>query len=179
MYLYEEYAKKNNFDCDFVRYSNQSIVFLREDSSYGVMTISKIYSDNSPNKYRISKSLPKSNEGFLKVISSVDVEWDDYENYILNNYKSKKNAILHSDDVFLIGWEIFVIISDKFFSNNISHNLIYPTIDFSISQSDRTKKINEFVEMLKLEFKPTYSSWLKMQENIDNYSYWLAEIINK
>lgn len=179
MYLYEEYARRINFNCDFVRYQNQSIVFLKENSSFNIITISKVYGNNQPNKYRISRSFPKGDEGFLKVIDCIDVEWDDYENYILNNYKSKNNAILDPSDVFLVGWEIFVIFNDKFFSDNLSYNSIYPTIDPLICKSNRIEKINEFVELLKLEFPPSYSSWLKMQENIDNYSYWLAEIINK
>jgi hypothetical protein len=178
MYIYEEYAKRTNYNIDhLVRYNSRSFVFLKKDH-YNLLSISKICSNNQPCRFFIQESEPSSISRKLNVKYILDLEFEEYENYIIENLKSKKNSICDPDLVFIIGWKTFLIYNDFVLGENISPNLIYPTLDESISNSKKIKNINKFSELLKKEFCSVYYSWKTIEDNIKNYSYWLAKIIN-
>jgi hypothetical protein len=175
MHLYQEYFNRKKIDKEQVRYADKSIIFTN-DLSNKVLLIEKKISNVGPNKFIFLKLKP--NKGFLRSFESFEIEWDDYEDYIYKNLKYKKNAILDSEDVFIFGWELFISCNDSFFSDNICYKTLYSTINRSLSKCDKIKNINNLISILNSDYKIIYNSWLIMQKDIDNYSYWLARLVN-
>ena len=174
MHLYQEYFNRKKIDKELIRYANKSIIFTSD--FYRALVIEKKVSSVGPNKF-VFLSL-KPDKGFLKSFESFEVEWDEYENYICKNLKSKKNAILDSEDVFIFGWQLFLSCNDSFFSSNICCETLHSTIDCSLSKKDKINNINNFIFFLNSDYKIIYNSWLIMKKDIDNYSYWLARLVN-
>jgi hypothetical protein len=175
MHLYQEYLTRKKIDKELIRYADKSLIFIN-DLSNKVLIIEKKVSNNGPNKFVFLKLKP--DKGFLRSFESFEVEWDEYENYIYKNLISNKNAILDSEDVFIFGWQLFVSCNDSFFSSNICYEKLYSTIDYSLSKQDKINNINNFIIFLNSDYKTIYNSWLIMKKNIDNYSYWLARLVN-
>lgn len=181
MYIYEEYAKRINFNIDLmVRYNNRSVVFIYEKQKYLILNIYKKQNNSNPCKFLIQKSTPSSTHRGFEENHSLYLEYEDYENYINHNLRASNNSTTNPEEVFLIGWNFFLVCNDFAISENISYNFIYSTIDNSLSCESKIRNINEFVEFLQNEFSFLYFSWKQnfWENNINNYSYWLAKIIN-
>lgn len=171
MYIFEEYARRIGTKYkNTIRYAEESVVFIK-NSNYEIIRINKII--NTPGKFRISKKVLNESD------SCVEIDWEDYESYINNNFRGLKNALVSKKDVFIGCWEIFLIQNQKVFLEYVSDNFIFKTIDFSINYDERIKNIEKAIDTLKIDSSSIYNSWCVNQKYINNYSYWLAEIINE
>lgn len=171
MYIYEEYAKRKNINIDFLaRYHQKSCVFLNKN--YKIIDISKVYNNNvHPSFFRIIESEPDRNSRGLKSNYFVDLNFEEYQDYIDKNLKSKNNCLEDPKKIFNFGWNVFLISNEIELEKKISPNLIYSAFD----DLENRKKL---LEILKNEFYHIYFSWLDIEERIKNYSYWLSKIIN-
>lgn len=170
MYIFEEYANRIGYKPNFIR-QHDSVVFLRNEGNC-ILDIKRVFFDSQPSKFRVELSFAnRPGECF-------DLDLEDYENYINNNFRSKKNSILDFLDVFIFGWIFFIASNDSSLEKSLSANLIFPTIDESICKEKRIQNINDLCIILKEEFSPLYAQWQTINDKINNYSYWLAEIIN-
>lgn len=175
MYIFEEYAERIQHKQTLIKYANKSFIFF---ASYPrkILEIEKTTSPNAPGKFRISERLidlvPIGDQ------KDADVEWDAYEDYIISKYKGSKNAIIDTKIVFISSWETFLYYNQNCFINCFGHNSIYKTIDLSLSEEERINNINYTIDVLKLENNMVYNNWIGFRYNPDNYSYWLANIIN-
>ena len=176
MYLYEEYAKRFSIQCPIFKRTDKLIVFLDKE----IILVEKKSNFNQPQSYQVSICEPeKSNSrsiSFFKSISKNDVALSEYDEYMLDFCKKTNSAIEDPNQVYLRFWEIFVIYNNYYFSNNISYNFLYATID--LDNEHRIKDIQEFISFLKNNNIHYYHRWLQMSDNIINYSYSLANSIN-
>lgn len=169
MYIYEEYASRIGFSDNLIKYHEKSVVFF-----YGlphiILTIKKTSGESRPSKFVFNKIQHAENQK----ISSNEVEWDEYENYINVNIRGAGGAIEEGQDVFLFSWEIFLQNNQSYFCNRFSQKLLYPSVDFSLEKNQRINSINSIVSLLDSKI---YNIWVQFQNN--KYSYWLAKIINE
>lgn len=168
MYIFEEYARRIGVGLPKIRYSEQSVVFLKK-SSYEIIKINKI--QGSSGKFSISRIILNKNT------NCVEIEWELYEPYI-KNFIGLGDALNSHIEVFIGGWEIFLIQNQSMFSE-YSHDFIFKTINPAISDSQRIKNIENSIDIFKNDSSIIYNSWCEHQKFINNYSYWLAEIINE
>ncbi len=171
MYIFEEYVRRIGADHqNILRYAEESVVFLKS-SNYEIIRINKI--TNTPGKFKISRKVLNESD------SCVEIEWENYEFYINKNFRGLQNALVSKKDVFIGCWEIFLIQNQKVFLEHFSDNFIFKTIDFSINCDERIRNIENSINILKIDSSSIYNSWCINQKHINNYSYWLAEIINE
>jgi len=171
MYILEEYLKRIGYEEPLVRYAEKTVVFI-DNLPYKILEINRVVSRNSIGKFIISK------RNFFVNLEQVEVDWEFYEDYIIKNFQGLKNAITDANDIFFITWEFFLSSNQNYFLSNFGHNSIYKTIDKSLPKHERIKSIEFIINILKLECNYIYNSWLETKKSSDNYSYWLAEIIN-
>lgn len=171
MYIFEEYISRIKIKDNIIRYSEKSIVFLY-NNYYEIIQINKIL--NSGKFQFIRKNLFDSFRNDI-----IEIDWNDYENYINNNLRSIRNALENKEDIFIANWEIFLIKNQKHLCDNYGHNFIYKTIDLSLSKKERIENILFFISFLKSNFDLIYNSWENSNSFLKNYSYWLAAIINE
>lgn len=175
MYVFEEYAERIGLEQIFIKYAEKSFIFF-EGYPREILEIEKIVLPNSPNKFRATKHSIASRSVNEKYF---DIEWDCYEDFIIKNYKGIKNAISDIKIVFIYSWETFLFYKQEYFINYFSHNSIYKTVDFSLSEDERINNINGLIDVLKLENNIVYNAWKNFRYGPDCYSYWLANIINE
>lgn len=170
MYIFEEYANRIGYKIDFVR-QHDAVVFIRSDNNF-IIDVKRIFFENQPSKFRVELffiSKPK------KVF---DLDLEEYEIFINNNFKYKKNSITNPVEVYIFGWEFFLASNDSILEKNLSPNIIFPTINDSLENCKRIQNIDKLSNILQEEFPFIYAQWKPFRQYIENYSYWLAEIIN-
>lgn len=164
MHLYQEYANRMAINKKFIRYAEKSVVFLKSNK-FRILSIEKFCKNPSPTKFKFTQIIPNKKE--------YEVEWDEYEKHIQSlNLK----VLTDPEDIFIFGWESFVISYDSIISKNISYKTIFSTIDENLSVQTIKNNIN-IVEEIINNFDELSSGWNKIKSYIDNYSYWLAELI--
>lgn len=177
MYLYEEYANRFNLNCSIFKREDKSLVYLRNNK---IICVEKKLNFNQPHSHEVFICCPEKNitggSSFFKVINKYEVEWNDYDNFILNFCKSNNNALCKYDEVFIRSWEIFIYYNDQYFLENINYNILFKTID--LNNKNIIKDIEHFIDFLKIHNTFYYEMWKKMKKNVDNYSYWLSNLIN-
>lgn len=167
MFLFEEYYKRVGIEFNPIKYCD-SFVFLKDNK---ILQIKKQNKDYGPNNFKVS-IISKENS------ADIEVEWDEYENYINKNYAHKKNAIYDELDIFIFAWEFFLVkYNYSFFI--FDFNILYNTIDHNLEKHFRKKEIIGFIENYLYYEKNLYEHWLEMNNNLNCYSYWLAKIINE
>lgn len=170
MYIFEEYANRIDYRPNFIRH-HDAVVFLMHQGNC-ILDIKRIFFDSQPSKFRVQLLFAnKPKECF-------DLDLEDYENYINEHFRYKKNSILDFLDIFLFGWNFFIVSNDSYLEKILSANIIFPTIDESISKEKRIQNINDLCFEFKEEFFSLNDQWQAINNKINNYSYWLAEIIN-
>lgn len=170
MYIFQEYANRFGIKEQFIR-QHDAVVFIKGQSDI-ILSAKRIYFDNQPSKFRVELFYSNKPKDFF------DLDIEQYEDYVNLNLKSKKNSILDYFEIYFFCWNFFLVHNDFILEKNISPNLIYPTIDDSICKEKRIDYIGQLSYLLQVEFPKLYVNWNYFRQNIDNYSYWLAEIIN-
>ena len=189
MHLSKEYCQRHSINVPLVKYTQKDgTIFLRDDSNLGVewFVLSFSFRDNPhhPGTYKISNRIPIHN-GYSKkllfeVIDENVLEWDEYEDYILDFAKDIKTSRVVTDqtEIVLAAWEMFVYCHDRSLSKFA--DILFPSFDAELSAADRYAAYqlasNYFFEN-KFDF---YISWKRdMISYIKSYSYWLAEIVQE
>jgi hypothetical protein len=177
MYLYEEYAKRFLISSPIIKRCDKSVVFLRSNQ---ILMIEKKLNFNQPDSYKLSICIPNKhnnhNFSFFKVLFCEEIEWNNYEKIILDLCYKNNEALENYEEIFIRSWEVFLSYNDFYFSKNINFNILYQTIDFN--NENRIKDIEGFILYLKNNNDYYYEMWLDMNKVVDNYSYWLAKLIN-
>jgi hypothetical protein len=152
MYIFEEYANRIDYEPNFIRH-HDAVVFLMHQGNC-ILDVKRIFFDSQPSKFRVELLFAnKPKECF-------DLDLENYENYINDHFRYKKNSILDFLDIFLFGWNFFIASNDSYLEKILSAN------------------INDLCFIFKEEFSSLNDQWQVINNKINNYSYWLAEIIN-
>lgn len=174
MHIFEEYANRHKIINNNIQYLSNSVVFTK-DCPHKIIKIDKICNRDHADKFKIliidskEKKLNTIKQGFY------DIGWDEYECFIVEKLNNFKNCICDNyEDVFISGWEIFVICNQDYFCEHVGLNTLYRSLDVQISKKERIKEIEDLIIKFELEKQ----GWDKIIKYIKNYSYWLANFIN-
>lgn len=188
MYLCEEYLQRNKTKINTVRHSTcNGYLFLNHQykkyrSNWLVLSITWIKNESHPGTYRFSESVPRTRDvdGYLNTVSVWRGEWDQYEQYCLDfakNYAGQ--AIVDETEKLVTAWEIFLRCFDDWFSQNVSPNSIYATVDLDRSLEERKTAIHSLLSHLAIDHKTAYNFWKNdIGRYFNNYSNWLGELVN-
>ena len=189
MHLGKEYCQRHSINVPLVKHTQKDgTIFLRDDSNLGVewLILSFSFRGNPyhPGTYKFLNIRPIHNgysEKLLFEIIDEDIlEWDEYEDYILDFSKTTKTSKVVTDrtEIVLAAWEMFVYCHDRSLSQFA--DILFPSFDTELSATDRYAAYqlasNYFFEN-KFDF---YKSWKRdMISYIKSYSHWLAEIVQE
>lgn len=197
MLLQEEYYKRHGIAIPMIRYERYVNVVLR-NSEYQWLVFSGSYQENKnhPGHYNFYYLKPKHNgysENLFENLANYDkCYWDRYEYLILtwlNGLSTPKHygfkAIVDSKELLLVAWEIFLYTHDRWIANNTMTlgSKFYDLVEESTNPAvELTTRIFAYQKALsRIEESATASNSFK--NNIacytKNYSFWLANLINK
>lgn len=174
MHIFEEYANKHNIINNNVQYLSNSVVFTKEHP-HKIIKINKVCNRDYADKFKIL--IIDSKEKNINSIKQCfyDIDWDKYENFIVEKLHKFNNCICDNyEDVFISGWEIFVICNQDYFCEHVGLNTLYKSLDEQVSKKERIEEIKNII----IEFELEKQGWDKIIKFINNYSYWLANFIN-
>jgi hypothetical protein len=171
MLIFEQYAKRLGIVNNNVQYLSNSIVFTK-NCHHEIIKINKICNPGYADKFEI---IINSSRSASPVQAYYDIEWDNYENFIVEKlYKFKNHICDNYEDVFISAWEIFVVRHQSHFCEHVGLNALYKSLDDQLSKKERIEEIDNLI----IKFELQKEGWNKIIKHIDNYSYWLANFIN-
>jgi hypothetical protein len=174
MLIFEQYAKRLGIVNNNVQYLSNSIVFTK-DYHHKIIKINKICNPGYADKFEIIINAEDYPSFARPTQAYYDIEWDNYEDFIVEKlYKFKNHICDNREDVFISAWEIFVVRHQSYFCEHVGLNTFYKSLDERFSKKERMKEI----ENLIIKFELEKEGWNKIIKYIDRYSYWLANFIN-
>jgi len=186
MHLYEEYLARHSITLPVVKHTGQGYLFFKEsdDDSWRIASILLTDQKQGPNNYSIKVFKPvrmaDAYFGLNPVYEEDDIEWDDYEDFILDWCRVLSNfkIALTESDIFFAAWEMFIVANDEWFSRNFPSDVLYSTLDEDLSRVERLHNIRECACSISLKSPTRYRTWRDEVLNlVDNYAYWLCDII--
>lgn len=190
MKIYEEYLKRCNIDMPTVKHTKFGCVFLKNDSSYskGVewLIFNIVFKEpiNHPGVYAIRTLRPIhdgcKNTQRLQLIDEQMIEWDAYEEYLMDWVRKKKKSCIIQGvkEITLTAWEMFVHVYDSFFAKHDLAVKIFPTLDDAAPIKDRYLAYQDISNYLYSRHTEVYGIWkYEMVDYIRNYSHWLAHLV--
>jgi len=185
MHLYEEYLARHCITLPVVKHTGQGYVFFRENESdsWRIASIVLQEQKQGPSNYciRVFKPVRGGDKYFslFAVYEENDVEWDDYEDFVLEWSNVLSNfKIATSSEAFCAAWEMFVYANDEWFSKNIPLDILYGTLDEDLLTTERMHNIYECVQSMSYKSPSRHRVWQDDVMNlVENYAYWLCDII--
>jgi hypothetical protein len=172
MLIFEQYAKRLGIVNNNVQYLSNSIVFTK-NCHHEIIKINKICNPGYADKFEITIS--SENSPRFATQAYCDIEWNNYEDFIVEKlYKFKNHICDNREDVFISAWEIFVVRHQSYFCDHVGLNTLYKSLDERFLKKERIEEIKNLIVKFELEKE----GWNKIIKYIDNYSYWLANFIN-
>ncbi len=207
MNIVEEYIQRKNLHhLDVVHHSNNVFSITKPaiiTSNYSYLYIHIHWNNKSkgPGKYLIEFKSPiklqKLSPAFLRhndfisqgclfnTISSNEVEYEDYENFIFGwaNAIKKSNTKWifpnNKDEARLMLWESFVFILDSYFAD-ISYdakNWLWESLNLENNTEKRMNNINLVMDYINNDSRLVCSIWIKdMLMNLRNYKKWIGDL---
>lgn len=155
MRIFEEYLYRHNIDVPVIEHCSRGVLVLKNE------VIINIFWQNQKNTigfYRFNECKLKYN--YIRPFNFNKIYWHDYENFLKNWIANNDNiALFDKNEVFYFFCKIFLK-CNKIKSCEIEKRCIESCI----------KKSNS---------KFLLSSWQCYKNYMNNYSYWLAKIVNQ
>lgn len=202
MNLCEEYLSRHHIDIPFARHNiygdffptGSSYCFIK-DSFWNLLSIKWFQETNKVGYYNIQKIEPNSN-GFIflenqysftaynkinknlltRLNNPVSIYYDDFEDFVLS---LSFQTVTNDQEVMIVLWEMFL----RSLDDNIVHYNLFDKLSrsfFTENKSDRFNIILENIEYLHSNNLEIYNKWKdRFFPFSNNYSYWLAKIIQK
>lgn len=193
MNLCEQYYNRHEISVPIIKHIKFGSLFFHSNSFpfRKVICISWREPLYEPGTYLIgSKPINKFSHEIISSKSDKEfvIGWNDYESFLINLNKNfdlnNFQVVSNKHEVILFAWEIFVLSQEKFLIENFSH------LEKHIFNSMDNKKDIEFRYLAYLNFTKDYMkfedknsvalSFLyqnSISPYVDNYVYWLAQLI--
>jgi len=202
MQLTEEYFARHAIKVPLVRHTEfGSVLFLTPDPKDTASTVKwalgtiMFKPDNlHPGKYSIRLSQPVHNSGErgtngYQNIENDEIEWDVYEEHILEWSKKKiriptaanLRVVIDPKEVELAAWEMFVFNFDTNLVRYASDGTLFKSLDLDLPFAERHRGFLEMIEKLRHEAPNFYELWNRdlKRNTVDKYAYWLANLIGE
>jgi len=188
----DEYLMRHSIHGPFVKHTSRGVLFIREMCDYGVywtiLTTEWNHPGNHPGSYSVKYLCPVHNVRSFEFELSLEctdmrLQWEEYEDFFERFSKSyKKSSIVNEHkEIILMAWEMFAYSHDNYLCKNFKnhYNLLFKSLDFTTCVDSRYKSYLEFMKILGNE--EVYFSSFKSDLNkyVNNYSYWLVDLIHK
>jgi hypothetical protein len=208
MHLCEEYFKRHNIKTSCVLYPKHAtcfymnndwkvldIAWVYQPKRIGCYLIQHC----TPQKGTPWDILPPTREG---IINKKVTMWQDVASYNKKEFIKNGNSIcLHADEldeylllwaeglkksqlpqskkeIFMAGWQMFLVHLDLSILEAGLFNEIYPSIDFAKSLSHRHASCMEVLEKLSAQKPELYKIWVsQFLPRITEYSSWLTDLV--
>jgi len=194
MKLYEEYLARHGLKIPVVNHCTNGSVFLQRDRTskynYSFLKIFWVENPRGPGNYVITHLCP-IRDGFHQQghifdrISSVNVYWDQYEDYLLdwiatNIQLEKTMQPVPSERCLFAAWEMFVYIFDSWFNNQPQSikTVLFDTLDEDNSHGFRTQSYKEICNYMSVNTPAILKIWREeILIWVGFYSGWLSKLI--
>lgn len=183
MRLQDEYFRRHNINALPIYHTKNSSLIL--DSTPKVIVNIKFEEiKRMPAVYTFEYLKPNHNayikedeNYFLKLNSWTDgpYQYDEYISFILKWIKNVGFNPVKPSEVRLAIWEIFLYCFDGWFSSQNLEDIIYPTINTTMSVVEREASLDKFLAQSDLHLKQVYDDHFKSFET--NYADWLVKLI--
>lgn len=155
MRIFEEYLLRHNIDAPAIRHCSRGVLVLENE------VIINLFWQNQKNTigfYRFNECKLKYN--YIRPFNFNKIYWHDYENFIKNWIENNNNmALFNKNEVFYFFCKIFLKCNKiKLYKIEINN-------------------VERYVKKSNSKF--LQSSWQCYKNYINNYSYWLANLVNQ
>ena len=201
MHLCEEYLSRHKINIPCVKHCFQRVEFPTHSYCFvksvfwNLLAINWVQEPNRVGYYNIQKIEPNSN-GFIflenqysftaynkinknlltRLNNPVSIYYDDFEDFVLS---LSFQTVTNYQEVMIVLWEMFL----RSLDDNIVHYNLFDKLSrsfFTENKSDRFNIILENIEYLHSNNLEIYNKWKdRFFPFSNNYSYWLAKIIQK
>lgn len=190
MKLYEEYLARHRLEVPVISHCTTGSVFLRTGMMafpYSFLKIFWVENSRGPGNYVITHVHP-IRDGFYEKgqiferISSVNLYWDQYEDYLLEWADNCVGRPVRSDVSFFAAWEMFVYIFDSWFKNQpqILKTVLFETLDEDNSHNVRMQSYKEICNYMAVHTPAILKVWREeILIWVGCYSGWLSRLIEE
>lgn len=194
MRLCEEYFKRHSINDVPVAYhcSAGSLILRTTDPSiwksrWILISIAWENHDFHPGKYKIGFNLP-IHDGYLDKLLFTQFpptikKWHEYEDFFID-WSANLEAVVPVvglEEVFLAAWEMFVFSYDSWFNERPDEikRLLFDSLDKENTIHQRYQYCQHILTYLSTSHPETLKVWkYNVLVRVQNYSDWLAKIIN-
>lgn len=193
MRLHEEYFRRHNIrDIPIVNHCSQGAVMLRTtdpdiwQNRWILVTLKWVEHPQHPGSYNVEFLVPihdgESRGKLFSRLPSVELEWDEYEDYILDWTKNLRGvvAVRGHKNIVLTAWEMFVYCYDGWFRRQHADlkELLFRSIDEDLSLEDRYIGYQDTLIHLSTHHPAVLKAWkYEVLSQVQCYSDWLAKLV--
>lgn len=197
MRLYEEYFKRHSIsDVPMVHHCSSGSLILKTtdysvwETNWVVISIHWMNDDYHPGRYCITVKTPIHNgfsndryNKFFSFLTYVKKNSDEYENFFFDWCDSLKSIVPITDpeELILSIWEMFVFCHDDLFVKQSQQikRILFESLDKNNSMHDRNESRKKIIDFISTNYPKTLKSWnYEFLVCAENYSHWLADLIN-
>jgi hypothetical protein len=189
MRLYEEYVNRHNLSVPVVSHADHSLLFSRKDTGKSINWMifsSQLKRDiHRHGIYHCTLMYPQrggrcsGNHGY-KSFAVNEIEWDDYEDYVLKHIGAKfvDGIVCDRTTVFLTIFEMFVFQAENYFLRYALNDDFVNSLDLDLSANVRFEYANKFLSSATFKTSEIFEYWEREHSRqMNNYSFPLARVI--
>jgi hypothetical protein len=194
MRLQEEYFRRHNIEnIPIIHHCSQGSVLLYGKTSFTarweLVTIRWVEHPHHPGLYTINFFTPNHDAYrngilFSKLHPSVDLEWDEYEDYFLELAKNltEMRAVRGHKYIVMTGWEIFVYCYDSWFREQPYDvkELLFASLDVEKPIIERYSTYQKILNNFSTRHPGILKCWkYEVLSQLQNYSDWFARLVEQ
>lgn len=180
MILCEEYLTRHAIKVPLIRHANQGVVFYKD----GIWFAKQFHwhpPEYHPGMYVVTTERSLHNGldrgRIFDVVEEITVQWDEYEQYLLQWASNFNCAPCSEQDIKAAQWEMLLRGCDRALIRHMNSSKLSISIDLDLPLDIRCGHIDACIEYFsRFDFK-IYQLWESLSFYQQHYATWLAEIV--